>query len=78
MVNLRHPLEVLSARLPWAQIEASMAPAFAHSDRKGRVVEGADLFGPSLAVARGVCAMPAGFVPSRLMVALLYLKHAHK
>lgn len=50
MIDLRHPLAVLSTRMPWAQIEASLAPLFARQDRKGRPVDGADLFGPSLAV----------------------------
>jgi IS5 family transposase len=30
MIDLRHPLEVLATRMPWAQIEASLAPLFAH------------------------------------------------
>lgn len=51
MIGMRHPLAELATRMPWAQIEASLAPAFAHRDRKGRLVERADLFGPSLALA---------------------------
>ncbi len=50
MIDLRHPLAVLATRMPWAQIEASLAPVFAHRDRKGRLTEGADLFGPSVVV----------------------------
>ncbi len=51
MIDLRHPLAVLANRMPWNQIEASLAPMFAHRDRKGRVIEGADLFGPSVVMA---------------------------
>jgi len=51
MVDMRHPLAVLASRMPWPQIEAALAPAFAHKDRKGRTVEGADMFGPTLSVA---------------------------
>lgn len=51
MMDLRHALAVLATRVLWAQIEASLAPVFAHRDRKGRPIEGADLFGPSLVVA---------------------------
>jgi hypothetical protein len=51
MVDLRHPLAVLASRMPWSQIESALAPAFAHKDRKGRTVEGADMFGPTLSVA---------------------------
>jgi transposase, IS5 family len=60
------------------QIESSLVPVFAHRDRAGRTVEGSDLFGPTLAVA-GTGISPAGRprLPMRLMVALLYLKHAY-
>ncbi len=51
MVDLRHPLAVMASRMPWSPIEAALAPAFAHKDRKGRAVEGADMFGPTLSVA---------------------------
>ena len=78
MIDLRHALAVLATRMPWAQIEASLAPVFAHRDRKGRPMEGADLFGPSLVVAgAGVSNAGRPRLPIRLMVALLYLKHAY-
>jgi transposase, IS5 family len=78
MIDLGHPLAVLATRMPWAQIESNLAPVFAHRDRAGRTVEGADLFGPTLAVA-GTGISPAGRhrLPMRLMVALPYLKHAY-
>ena len=47
MIDLRHPLAVLASRMPWPQIEASLAPVFAHRDRKGRLSEAADMFGPA-------------------------------
>lgn len=78
MIDLRHPLAVLAARMPWADIEASLAPVLAHRDRKGRVVEGADMFGPTVAVAgAGVSNAGRPRLPIRLMAALLYLKHAY-
>lgn len=78
MIDLRHPLAVLATRIPWAEIEAALAPAFAHKDRAGRTVEGADLFGPTLAVAgAGVSNAGRPRLPIRLMVSLLYLKHAY-
>jgi IS5 family transposase len=77
MVDMRHPLAVLASRMPWPQIEAALAPAFAHKDRKGRTVEDADMFGPTLLVAgAGVSAAGRPRLPIRLMVSLLYLKHA--
>jgi IS5 family transposase len=78
MIDLRHPLAVLATRLPWAQIEANLAPVFAHRNRAGKVVEGFDLFGPTQALSGGGVS-PAGRprLAIRLMVALLYLKHAY-
>ena len=78
MIDLRHPLAVLATRMPWADIEESLAPVLAHRDRTGRVVEGADMFGPTVAVAgAGVSNAGRSRLPIRLMVALLYLKHAY-
>jgi len=76
MIDLRHPLAVLATRMPWAQIEDSLAPLFARQSRDARTQADVDLFGPTLAVA----APRAGGrprLPIRLMVALLYLKHAY-
>ena len=41
MIDMRHPLVVLATRMPWAEIEASLAPVLAHKDRGGRVVQDA-------------------------------------
>lgn len=77
MVDPQHPLVVLARRMPWAQIEAALAPAFARKDRAGRMVEGHDLFGPTLAVAgAGVSKAGRPRLSIRLMASLLYLKHA--
>ena len=51
MIDLRHPLAVLAARMPWSQIESNLAPVFEHRDRAGRVVVGSDLYGPTMTVA---------------------------
>ena len=42
-IDLRHPLAVLTARMPWQAIEASIA----RQVREGKRIEGMDLFGPS-------------------------------
>jgi transposase, IS5 family len=77
MVDLSHPLAVLATRMQWDEIEKSLAPAFSHKDRAGRVVEGADLFGTTLQLAgAGVSNRGRPRLAVRLMVALLYLKHA--
>ena len=79
MIDLRHPLPlaVLASRMPWGQIEAALAPAFARKNRSGQVMPGSDLFGTTLEMAgAGVSAAGRPRLPIRLMAALLYLKHA--
>jgi IS5 family transposase len=77
MIDLHHPLTVLANRLPWAQIEAALAPAFERKNRQGEVVEINDLFDTTLVIAGGgVSAAGRPRLPIRLMASLLYLKHA--
>jgi len=77
MIDLRHPLVVLARRIPWAQIEAALAPAFSRRNRQGQAVCGSDLFGATPEVAgAGISAAGRPRLPIRLMAALLYLKHA--
>ena len=77
MIDLRHPLAVLANRMPWQEIEASLAQRWARQVKAGKKIEDLDLFGPVSAVAGGGLSN-AGRprLPTRLMVALLYLKHA--
>jgi IS5 family transposase len=78
MIDLRHPLAVLARKVPWEQIEQSLAGVFARRDRSVRQVVGFDLFGPMLAVVGGgVSHAGRPRLPIRLMVALPYLKHAY-
>jgi len=74
MIDMRHPLAVLATRMPWTQIEASLAPLVAHRPRPGRRVVDVDLFGTAAELV-GVGVSNAGRprLPIRLMVALLYL-----
>ena len=78
MIDLRHPLAVLATRIPWASIEAALAPVFERRAREGRLSEDVDLFGvvPEL-VGVGVSSAGRPRLPCRLMVGLLYLKHAY-
>jgi IS5 family transposase len=77
MIDMRHPLAVLAQRMPWGEIEAALAPLLAHKDRAGQVVEDTDLFGPTAElVGAGVSQRGRPRLPLRLMVSLLYLKHA--
>jgi hypothetical protein len=77
MIDLRHPLAALTERIPWSQLEASLAPSFARRSREGKVIEGDDLFGSARQVAGGgTSSAGRPRLPIRLMAALLYLKHA--
>ena len=44
-IDLRHPLAVLSARLPWAWIEVAVALKLAHQAKPTKRVIGEDLAG---------------------------------
>ena len=45
MIDLRHPLVVLASRMPWQQIEASVAHLFSRKGRTGVAMPDLDLFG---------------------------------
>ena len=45
MIDMQHPLAVLAGRLPWARIEAALAPKFTHQDRPARQEVVGDLLG---------------------------------
>ena len=78
MIDLRHPLAVLANRMPWQEIEASLAQRWARQVKAGKKIEDLDLFGPVSAVAGGgVSNAGRPRLPTRLMVALLYLKHTY-
>ena len=76
MIDLRHPLAVLASRLPWQEIEARVAQVFSRKGRAGVAMPDLDLFGEQ--VQRAAVASNAGRprVALRIMIALLYLKHA--
>ena len=78
MIDLRHPLAVLASKMPWDQIEQSLAPVFERKDRPGHQQFSEDLFGPTLKTAgAGVSIAGRPRLSIRLMVSLLYLKHAY-
>ena len=78
MIDLRHPLAVLSTHMPWQEIEASLAGLIARKVKAGRKVEDIDLFGPVVKVSGGgVSNAGRPRLPMRLMVSLLYLKHTY-
>jgi IS5 family transposase len=76
MIDLRHSLAVLASRMPWQQIEASVAHLFSRKAHAGQAMPDLDLFGeaPAPLARRSNAGRPR--VPLRTMIALLYLKHA--
>jgi len=78
MIDLKHPLVVLATRLPWAALEAALAPIWRRAARDGVLREDADLFDGSGGVLVGSGVSQAGRprLPIRLMCSLIYLKHA--
>jgi transposase, IS5 family len=77
MVDPKHPLVVLSKRLPWGAIEQALAPHFARKPRPGEKISVSDLLGDHQ-VEFGAGISPAGRprLPIRLMASLQYLKNA--
>ena len=80
MIDLRHPLAVLAQRLPWDRLQEVLAPCFARDKAvdggDGLIALGPDLFGPTPAQQRAPSNAGRPRLPMRLMISLLYLKHA--
>ncbi len=76
MIDLRRPLAVLASRMPWQEIEASLAHQFARQVKAGKQVEDIGLFGSVVQTVKGRPNAGRPRLPIRLMVSLLYLKHA--
>ena len=77
MIDLRHPLVVLASRMPWQEIEASLSHQFARQVKAGKSVQDIGLFGTqTIRVGGGASNAGRPRLPIRLMVSLLYLKHA--
>ncbi len=77
MIDLRHPLVVLASRMPWQQIEASVAHLFSRKARAGQAMPDLDLFGEAVQPVDRKSNAGRPRVALRIMIALLYLKHAY-
>ena len=77
MIDIKHPLVVLSKRIPWGAIEQALAPHFARKARPGLKTATQDLLGEH-EVEFGAGVSPAGRprLAIRLMASLQYLKNA--
>lgn len=77
MIDMRHPLAVLANRLPWTDIEASLAPMLARQARPTKWVTSQDLLGAhELEFGAGISPAGRPRLPVRLMVSLMYLKNS--
>ena len=77
MIDLRHPLVVLASRMPWQQIEASVAHRFSRKAHAGQAMPDLDLFGEAVQPVDRKSNAGRPRVALRTMIALLYLKHAY-
>ena len=83
MIDLAHPLALLGTRLPWTQIEADLAATWQRPSREGTLQQSlmAALFdltsgGGGVLIGGGASRAGRPQLNVRLMVSLLYLKHA--
>ena len=76
MIDLRYPLAVLASRMPWQKIEARVPRVFSHKGRAGVTMPNLDLFGERMQRVAVTSNAGRPRVPLRIMIALLYRKHA--
>ena len=77
MVDPRHPLVVLTGRLPWAQIEQVLASHFERKARTPGTVTARDMLGEhAVEFGGGIGIGGRPRLPVRLMASLLYLKNS--
>ena len=76
MIDLRHPLAVLASRMPWQEIEAGVAHRFVRKAHEGQAMPDLDLFGEKPQRQAPASKVGRPRVPLRVMISLLYLKHA--
>ncbi len=77
MIDLKHPLAVLAQRLPWGEIEASLAPLFEHQAQAVSREQVPDLLGEHEILTGGhISAAGRPRLALRLMASLVYLKHS--
>ncbi len=78
MIDIRHPLVVLTAQLPWERIEAALAPNFSHQDRTPKEERTEDLLGEhTVQFGGGVSLAGRPRLSIRLMASLLYIKNSY-
>ena len=78
MIDLKHPLAVLAARLPWDKMKAAIEPNFAYTPRPVKVgYEEQDLLGEVCQISGGEVSQAGRPLRTlRLMMALSLLKNS--
>jgi len=77
MIDMRHPLVVLTAQLPRARIEAVLAARFSHQERGARHERTVDFLGEYAAeFGGGVSNAGRPRLSIRLMASLVFLKNS--
>lgn len=76
MIDLRHPLAVLASRMPWQELEARVSHLLVRKARTGVAMPDLDLFGEQPVQVRKRSNAGRPRVSLRIMISLLYLKHA--
>ena len=77
MVDCRHPLVVLTGRLPWPQIEQGLAPHLARKTAPACTALAQGMLGEhQVEFGGGVSSAGRPRLPIRLMASLLYLKNS--
>jgi transposase, IS5 family len=78
MIDPKHPLAVLATRMPWAALEKALTPKPDVAAPPAAIEKVEDLFGThERQVGVGDSAAGRPRLPLRLMLSLLYLKHAY-
>lgn len=76
MIDLNHPLAVLAYRMPWQKIEASISSLLMEKAKTGKRMPDLDGFGEAKPVIGRKSNAGRPRIPLRIMISLLYLKHA--
>lgn len=62
VTDLRHPLALVVSRMPWHEIEASLAYQFTRKLKAGKQVEGSGWFGPEVNAVGGSNPAPENII----------------
>jgi len=77
MIDMRHPLVVLTGRLPWSRMEAELATKFQRQERPTEQGVAGDMFGEhDVEFGGGVSNAGRPRLSIRLMASLVYLKNS--